>query len=439
MHEHEQSDEEEVRDCETEGLPGTYYQTPQCHLVNVKRPRLRGLPDQMYCTVRQKVWVGEVETVWGTPISQEAKEWVSWRLEKKLLKNHNGRLTQSAAVEVTKRDKTVERYVEKKGLQMRAADVAWAWVAHKAHRGQTVGQVFRPELGKLAQHEEQVLWQLVAMATTGWDTEVGERVTRETLWRVVLSRQVLKSVYRVTDRDRTVQNGVSVEQLQDMDLEPVMMTKRLAAMAMVWQNMNKLAGLTQGGGAGRARFWAYMHMLMQEGPIEGSAGRHHHDRSWDGMAEEVRRLKALRTGKHPPQGPLRGNLGDSPDDSKAEVDDGGRDNAAAPGTGAEAGAGQLMILGGPGLKEEEGGADAAGQGGTDGEWGDSTEEEELLSLEGEEKVTQEWLELQEEQDQEWLEGQREAAAQEQRRSSCQEGADTGGRDRRGGVSVECQA
>lgn len=111
--------------------------------------------------------------------------------------------------------------------------------------GQAVGKVFRPELGKLAQHEEQVLWQLVAQASTGWDTEVRERITRETLWRMVLSRQVLKSIYRVTDRDIAMQNGVTVEEVQDMELGPVMMTQRLAV--MVWQNTNKLAGLAQGG------------------------------------------------------------------------------------------------------------------------------------------------------------------------------------------------
>ena len=54
--------------------------------------------------------------------------------------------------------------------------------------GQAVGKVFRPEIGQLAQHEEQVLWQLVAQATTGWDNTVREKITKETLWRVVLSR-----------------------------------------------------------------------------------------------------------------------------------------------------------------------------------------------------------------------------------------------------------
>ena len=105
--------------------------------------------------------------------------------------------------------------------------------------------MFRPEIGKMAQLEEQVLWQLVAQATTGWDTEVRERITRETLWRVVLSRQVLKSVYRVTDREIVVQIGGTVEEVQVMETGPVMMTHRLAV--LVWQNTNKLAGLAQGG------------------------------------------------------------------------------------------------------------------------------------------------------------------------------------------------
>ena len=103
-------------------------------------------------------------------------------------------------------------------------------MAQKAMEGQAVGKVLCPELGKLAQHEEQVLWQLVAMASTGWDTAVRERITRETLQRVVLSRQVLQNIYRVTDKDRAIKNGVSVEELKDMDLEAVMMTPGLASM-----------------------------------------------------------------------------------------------------------------------------------------------------------------------------------------------------------------
>ena len=48
----------------------------------------------------------------------------------------------------------------------------------------------------------------------------------------------------------------------------------------------------------------------------------------------------------PPLGPLRGDLEGSPEVSEEEADGGGRGDAAAPGTGAEAETGQLMILGG---------------------------------------------------------------------------------------------
>ena len=139
----------------------------------------------------------------------------------------------------------MERYVEDKKLQMRASDMAWAWVAQKAHDGEAAGEVFRPELGPL--DTPQVLWQLVAMASTGWNVDVREQTTRETLQRVVLSRQVLQNIYRATDKDRARQNGVSVEEVKAMDLEAVMMTPRLAA--MVCQNVNKLKGL-RGKGVG---------------------------------------------------------------------------------------------------------------------------------------------------------------------------------------------
>ena len=142
---------------------------------------------QKRATAKQNVWLEEVEKVWGTPISQEAKEWTTLHLEAKLLNEHNGRLTQNAAVQMAKRDKKVERYVKSNALQMRASDMAWAWVAHKAHRGQAVGKVFRPELEPL--DDEQVLWQLVAMASTGWRVDVRENITRETLKRAVLSRR----------------------------------------------------------------------------------------------------------------------------------------------------------------------------------------------------------------------------------------------------------
>ena len=60
-----------------------------------------------------------------------------------------------------------------------------------------------------------------------------------------------------------------------------------------------------------------------------------------------------------PSLPLIGSLGGSPEDSEEEVDDGGRDNAAEPGTVvAAAGAGVLMVLGG---FEKEGEGEDAGE------------------------------------------------------------------------------
>ena len=53
---------------------------------------------QKRATAKQNVWLEEDEKGWGTPISHEVKAWVSRRLEKKLLKNYDGGLTQSAAV-----------------------------------------------------------------------------------------------------------------------------------------------------------------------------------------------------------------------------------------------------------------------------------------------------------------------------------------------------
>ena len=150
-----------------------------------------------------KVWVGEVETEWDEPISQVAEQWFSQRLEEKLLQDHGGRLTQKAAVALTIKDRHMQRYVNANGLQMRASDVAWAWVAQQVREGKAVPgeRVFRPEIGKLAHSEEQILWQLVAQATTGWDVTVRQKISRVTLARVVLSRQVLKSTYRVSERE----------------------------------------------------------------------------------------------------------------------------------------------------------------------------------------------------------------------------------------------
>jgi hypothetical protein len=125
-------------------------------------------------TVNREVWAGDVEAEWAEPISEEAKQWVSRHLEERLRLYHGGRFTQKAAVALTKKDRQLQRYVVSEGLQMRASDVAWAWVAQQVMDGRVVqGEiVFRPEIGVLADIEEQVMWQWVAQAMTGWDVEL---------------------------------------------------------------------------------------------------------------------------------------------------------------------------------------------------------------------------------------------------------------------------
>ena len=72
-------------------------------------------------------------------------------------------------MKVTLADRTLQRLVKKLGLDMRAADLAWAWVAQQVRDGMVAqGEtVFRPEIGVLADIEEQVMWQWVAQAMTG--------------------------------------------------------------------------------------------------------------------------------------------------------------------------------------------------------------------------------------------------------------------------------
>ena len=72
----------------------------------------------------------------------------------------------------------MQRMVQKL-KEVRASNLAWAWVAHKKHQGQTIGEVCRPELGPL--RITQVLWELQAQATTGWNTDVRQLITREVL------------------------------------------------------------------------------------------------------------------------------------------------------------------------------------------------------------------------------------------------------------------
>ena len=73
---------------------------------------------KQHTTAKQNGWVEEAEKVWGTPITPKANEWITRHLEVKLLKEHNGRLTQDATVALAKRDTRVERYVKLHGLDM---------------------------------------------------------------------------------------------------------------------------------------------------------------------------------------------------------------------------------------------------------------------------------------------------------------------------------
>ena len=161
-----------------------------------------------------------------------------------------------------------------------------------------------------------------------------------------------------------------------MELGPVVMTSKLAV--LVWQDTNKLAGLVEGDGAGTRRFWACMHMFMKEGLMIGDVGTHPRNKSWDGMSEEMSRLQAL--GPHWRSGQGVEDRPYSPVDIQEAI-------AAAPGTGAGAEAGQLMML--EGLEEEVEGGDAAEQGGAEEVRGDSTEEEVLPSTDGTGEVTRE--------------------------------------------------
>ena len=117
-----------------------------------------------------KRWAGDEKLEWAEPISEEQKLWVSQHFEGKLQRDHGGSLTQEAACAMTRKDKKLQRYVAAQGLDMRPSDVAWAWVAQQVMDGTVAdGEIlFRPEIGSLAEVEEQVLWQWVARAVTGW-------------------------------------------------------------------------------------------------------------------------------------------------------------------------------------------------------------------------------------------------------------------------------
>ena len=90
------------------------------------------------------------------------------------------------------------------------------------------------------------LWELQAQAVTGWNLDVRRMSTKSTMEKVTLSRMVLEGICRVTEKDRADEQGVSVEELQEMKPGPVLMTQGIAQ--KVWQNVNKLGGLKQTGG-----------------------------------------------------------------------------------------------------------------------------------------------------------------------------------------------
>ena len=188
---------------------------------------MRGSQKKTEKTANRDVWAGDVDTEWAEPISEMAKARVSKRQEWKL-KMHGGQLTQAVAVQVTLADRTLQRLVKKLGLDMRAADLAWAWVAQQVRDGRVAqGEtVFRPEIGVLADTEGQVLCQLVAQARTGWDVGLRRSIDRRMLSRMVLSRQVLKSTYRVREREMAERLGMTIGQVWDlMGESTVEMTK----------------------------------------------------------------------------------------------------------------------------------------------------------------------------------------------------------------------
>ena len=110
---------------------------------------------------------------------------------------------------MAKRDKNVQRTTH--ALSIRAADLTWAWVAHMKQTGETIGEVWRPELGILG--TPVVLWELQAHATTGWNTEVRSLISKGISEKVMLSRKVLESIHWVTEGVRAEEHGVSVGDL----------------------------------------------------------------------------------------------------------------------------------------------------------------------------------------------------------------------------------
>ena len=98
------------------------------------RMEMKGSQQKKEKAANREAWVGDVEREWAEPISEVAKARVSARLEGKL-RRKGGQLTQAVAVQVTKGDRWLQRLGE--DLDIRAADVAWAWVAQQVREGRT--------------------------------------------------------------------------------------------------------------------------------------------------------------------------------------------------------------------------------------------------------------------------------------------------------------
>ena len=103
----------------------------------VHHTTMRGRKQEKNTKASRKVWVGDVETEWGEPISQKAMKSVLQHLKAKL-KKYGRHLTQAAAVNVTLKDRKLQRCVNSEGLQMQASDMAWAWVVQQVRDGRAV-------------------------------------------------------------------------------------------------------------------------------------------------------------------------------------------------------------------------------------------------------------------------------------------------------------
>ena len=101
---------------------------------------------------------------------------------------------------------------------------------------------------------------------TGWDVELRRAKSRKMLARMVLSRQLLKSTYRVREKRMADELGITIGEVWErMGESTVEMTRGLSA--AVWKNAHKQAGFAETGEVGWRRFLACMHMFQEEGKV----------------------------------------------------------------------------------------------------------------------------------------------------------------------------